>query len=136
MNITLTPISAKATSPAAVDYSEQLARTQETGLSWCWDDSRYNNSETGQLFGFYFHGKKVIVHRILDIQPPTKRLPSWTANVGQQNRNVLLLSDPLCEFSWKEWLELNGPQSKMGTYVCRDLERKRPLLFQFFERNL
>jgi superfamily I DNA/RNA helicase len=97
---------------------------------WCWDDSRYNKAKPNEYFAFYFHGARVVIHKIENVQPPSCRLPSWSRNVGQGDRNVVELSEPLKEIGWTEWQLLNGPESKMGTYTTDDVESSRPLLYE------
>lgn len=46
-----------------------------------------------------------------------------SSNVGQQGRQVLELSNPLKEFSWEEWLALNGPTAKQCTFRTKTAER-------------
>jgi hypothetical protein len=130
--LTITPISKNPKSASNIDYHEQVARV---GHRWCWDDSRYNTANVGEYFAYYFHGIKVVVHKILEVKSPTERLPSWSRNVGQGNRNVLELSDPLCVIPWSTWQEMKGPENKMGTYRT-DLSDKRPLLLEYFRRNI
>jgi hypothetical protein len=74
---------------------------------------------------------RVVIHRILDVKPPSARLPSWSRNVGQGDRNVVELSHPLLEISWIEWQMMNGPESKMGTYTTTDLSYSSPRLYQY-----
>ena len=77
--------------------------------TWCWDDSDPECAATGvpakvgDLFGFYFYGEKVIVHEVVDVADPADRLESWAANIGQTNRNVLILSDPIGIIGWDVW---------------------------------
>lgn len=129
-HLTITPISRDVKSGSYIDYNEQLARVKSNELTWCWDDSRYNKAKENDYFAFYFHGLRVVIHKIKNVKPPSCRLPSWSKNVGQGDRNVLELSDPLKEIGWTEWQLLNGPESKMGTYTTDDLESTRPLLYQ------
>ena len=114
--LTITPISKTKKSNSHVDYNEQIRRVEENSQIWCWDDSRYNNSVKYGYFAFYFHGKRVIIHQIMNIKDPKDRLPSWSKNVGQGSRNVLELSPSLLEITWDEWLSMSGPQNHMGTY--------------------
>ena len=130
MKLVITPISKNPKSPSNVDYAEQVSRI---GHTWCWDDSRHNTANAGEYFAYYFHGKKVVIHRILEVKSPTERLPSWSRNVGQGNRNVLELSDPLLTIPWSKWQELGGPESKQGTYRT-ELFNKRPMLFEYLTR--
>jgi hypothetical protein len=120
-HLTLTPISKDSKSPSYIDYNEQLSRVLHDGFHWCWDDSRYNKSNIGGYFAYYFHGIRVVIHRIMDIKPPA----------GQGHRNVVELSHPLLEISWIEWQLMNGPESKMGTYTTTDLSYSSPQLYQY-----
>jgi hypothetical protein len=131
--LTITPISRDAKSAGNIDYNEQLLRVKNSELNWCWDDSRYNKAKENEYFAFYFHGIRVVIHRIKNVKPPSSRLPSWSKNVGQGDRNVLELSEPLKEIGWIEWQLLNGPESKMGTYTTDNLEYERPLLYQMLK---
>lgn len=127
--LTITPISKDKRSNSYVDYAEQEERN-----NWCWDDSEFNKSEVGQLFVFFFPQKKVVIHRIESIHDPTHRLPSWTKNVGQSNRNVLKLSEKLREFTMDEWQRIGGQMKQQGTYTS-DLRkwRKRDILLPILE---
>ena len=124
--LTITPISKDVKNKACIDYTEQEKRTSIQGYKWCWDDSKYNKARTGEYFAFLFFERRVIIHKIEDVKPPSKRLDSWSSNVGQQDRQVLELSNPLKEFSWEEWLAINGPTAKQCTYTTET--SKRPLL--------
>lgn len=128
--LTLSPISKDVKKKGNIDYNEQLERNKLHNLMWCWDDSKNNNARQNEYFGFMFYGKKVIIHKITAVRDPTHRLPSWSVNVGQTNRNVLELSEPLREISWEEWLLINGPLAKQGTYRAKDLPKDRPMLYE------
>ena len=130
-HLTLSPISRDTKSASYIDYNEQLSRVLHDGFQWCWDDSRYNKAKIEEYFAFYFHGMRVVLHKILDIKPPSARLPSWSRNVGQGDRNVLELSHPMLEITWIEWQLMNGPESKMGTYTTTDLSSSNPRLYQY-----
>jgi hypothetical protein len=127
--LTITPINRDLKSKSNIDFREQWMHTRTGELNWCWDDSFLNTAKTGEYFGFMFYGIKVVIHRIIDIQPPSKRLPSWSSNVGQSDRNVLQLSDPLKEFTWEEWVENDGPMKRQGTYKTQDLSKNRKKLY-------
>ena len=132
-HLTISPISRDTKSASYVDYNEQLERARINKFNWCWDDSRYNKARENEFFGFYFHGTRVVIHRIIGVKPPSARLPSWSKNVGQCDRNVLELSEILKEIGWTEWQMLNGPESKMGTYTTDNLEIDRPLLYEMLK---
>lgn len=135
-HLTLSPISKDIKSPSYVDYNEQLSRVLHDGFQWCWDDSRYNKAKVGEYFAFYFHGMRVVIHQIVDVKPPSARLPSWSRNVGQGDRNVVELSHPMLEISWIEWQLMAGPESKMGTYTTTDLSFSSPRLYQYLSSAL
>lgn len=129
-HLTITPISRDLKSASNIDYHEQIVRVKTNELSWCWDDSRFNKAKANEYFAFYFHGIRIVIHKIKSVKPPSCRLSSWSKNVGQGDRNVLELTEPLKEIGWTEWQLLNGPESKMGTYTTGDLEQERPLLYE------
>jgi hypothetical protein len=79
---------------------------------------------------------RVVIHKIMDVKPPSQRLPSWSKNVGQGDRNILELSEPLIEISWVEWQMLQAPESKMGTYTTCDLSIDRPRLYEYLKNVL
>jgi len=135
-HLTLSPISKDIKSLSYIDYNEQLSRVLHDGFQWCWDDSRYNKAKAGEYFAFYFHGMRVVIHKILDVKPPSERLPSWSKNVGQGDRNVLVLSQPMLEITWIEWQLMGGPESKMGTYTTTDLSYSSPRLYQYLRSVL
>jgi hypothetical protein len=135
-HLTITPISKDIKSPSYIDYNEQLSRVLNEEFQWCWDDSRYNKAKIGDYFAFYFHGMRVVIHKILDVKPPSARLPSWSKNVGQGDRNVVELSHPLLEITWIEWQLIGAPESKMGTYTTSDLSTERPRLYEYLKNSL
>ena len=135
-HLTITPISKDIKSPSYIDYNEQLLRVLNEEFQWCWDDSRYNKAKIGDYFAFYFHGMRVVIHKILDVKPPSARLPSWSKNVGQGDRNVVELSHPLLEITWIEWQLIGAPESKMGTYTTSDLSTERPRLYEYLKNSL
>jgi hypothetical protein len=131
--LTITPINKLLKEKSNIDFRELLERIYTGELNWCWDDGVYNKAKAGEYFAFMFYGKKVIIHKILAVKPPSERLPSWSQNVGQTDRNVLELSEPLKEISWNEWLENDGPLAHLGTYTTCDLSVSRPKLYACFE---
>ncbi len=135
MKITITPIgSTVKNNESLVNYNEQLllANSSEEQI-WRWDDSRFNDAKPGELFAFFFprakkpkFDGKVIVHKIITVQSPAHRLPSWSTWVGQIHRNVLELSKPIKVYTMDEWEQLCGPMKRMGTYQT-DLSGKQLL---------
>ena len=112
--LTITPISANVKSKANIDYGEQLDRISE-GTPLVWDDSRFNQSTPGDLFGFWKYKDQVLIHVVEKVSSPTDRLPSWSSNVGQEDRNVVQLSAEKVVIPWNKWIELDGAKRCMGT---------------------
>ena len=108
--ILITPVarvikSKKSGSPdSRRDYNEQCVRFSR-GQSMCWDDDKHNCTKVGDMFGFYKGSECVEIHRVEAVQDPSHRLPSWSDNVGQQGRNVLMLSCPLYVIPWCDWIK-------------------------------
>lgn len=55
--------------------------------------------------------------KIIKIDKPINRLESWADNIGQSDRNVLYLSNPIITISWPEWLELTGLKKFQKKYL-------------------
>jgi len=108
--ILITPVakvikSKKSGSPdSRRDYDEQCVRFMR-GQPMCWDDDKHNGTKIGDVFGFYKGGDCVELHRVEAVHDPSHRLPSWSNNVGQSGRNVLMLSPPLCVVPWCDWVK-------------------------------
>jgi hypothetical protein len=113
-NLVITPISADKKNKAHIDYEEQERRLQQ-GEPLLWDDSRFNQSEVGDLFGFWMYNDQVRIHVVEVVSDPINRPPSWSSNVGQGSRNVVQLSDRCVIMSWSKWIELDGAKRCMGT---------------------
>jgi hypothetical protein len=131
--LTITPISKDVKNKGCIDYKEQEKRTSKNVHKWCWDDSKYNKAKTGEYFAFLFFERRVIIHKIENIKPPSERLDSWMPNVTQRNRQVLELSKPLKELSWREWLELGGLLCKQVTYTTNTMLKMPPLYQMLME---
>jgi hypothetical protein len=77
--------------PISLTHNKQLERYNEMARSktYRWKGT---NSKRGDLFGFYFYGKFIRIHEIMDCQ------------------DLLILTQQLIEISWEEWVYLNGPR--------------------------
>ena len=108
------------------DYLEQCNRKCQ-GLPLCWDDSKNNTASVGDLFGFWHHNNGVEIHQIKAVHSPLHRLDTWSDNVGQGDRNVIMLSPMICKIPWDIWFpedKLGGAQRCMGTTsVLSNLDR-------------
>jgi len=115
----ITPITTKS----RPDYNEQMERIKANDLH-LWDDSVKNNSEIGDYFGYVVNGSigKIDIYKIIDISSPKDRLISWSNNVGQENRNVITLSQK-CYYSgtlkeYKEILNYKDNWNSQGTQAA------------------
>jgi|688.fasta_scaffold573192_1 hypothetical protein len=129
--LVLTPINKNKKSKSNIDYREQLERVSSGEFIWCWDDSQFNNANVGEYFGFYFYGIKVVIHKITAVKETNERLPSWSSNVGQGNRKVIELTEPIEVIDWKTWISIRGAKRCMGTYKTTNLLKNHPLLYYY-----
>jgi len=110
-----TPINKLIKSASNKDYQEQQERARRN-MQLMWDDAKGNPTKTvGGAFAFVQNGIKAEFHIIEKICPPTERLESWSANVGQGDRKVLMLSTCVKTVTWEEWLALECPKKVQGT---------------------
>ena len=121
--LVITPISSKIKKKQGVpcartDYNEQLERNKPIlngNMFFVWDDGPLNLAKVGDYFVFWDHSGEVregtnsvwvgghfIFHRIMEVHLPEHRLPSWSPNVGQTDRNVLALSPPITRLTFAE----------------------------------
>jgi len=82
----LTLFSISLTHNKQLDKYNEMARLK----TYRWKSSQ--NHKKGELFGFYFYGKFIRIHEIID------------------SNELLILTQQLIEISWDEWLHLNGPK--------------------------
>ena len=110
-----TPINKNHKSTSNRDYREQGIRLAK-GQQLMWDDAKGNpTKQVGGYFAFVHNGVRITFHVVTSISPPSLRLPTWSANVGQTDRNALFLSDPFHTMSWDQWLSLGAPKKIQGT---------------------
>ena len=102
------------------DWEEQQSRGENFD-QMMWDDSTFNKSKVGDVLIVWRHQKGVTFHRIEAIHPPNKRLPSWSNNVGQTDRQVLYISSEFARMNWDEWSSYGGHQRCMGTAPVRTI---------------
>ena len=117
--IVVTPINQDKKSNSNIDFREQLNRKDE-GEEIMWDDTSGNKQQVGGLFVFQKNKTSkqegcVQIHRVEKVYNPEHRLESWYKNVGQHNRNVLVLSNEFIKLDWNKWMELGGPKKIQGT---------------------
>lgn len=111
----VTPINKNYNSKSNRDYREQKKRST-LDLQIMWDDAKANPTKhCGGCFAFVRNGQDATFHVITNILDPSKRLSSWSDNVGQTDRNVLYLSPPIFVLPWSQWLSLGCPSKIQGT---------------------
>lgn len=134
--LVISPINKSTRSKSHIDYMEQMQRS-ENDLPIFWDDSRFNStSASGGIFGFVKNNVCVEIHQIKRKMDSCNRLPSWSGNVGHQNRNVLQLSEKLMTIDWNKWVSLGGPKRVQGTAnVVGSKEIIIDYIKSHFERN-
>jgi hypothetical protein len=133
---------AKGTPDSNRDYEEQLSLVGK-GADWHWDDScpadsrgkKRTPAKVNDLFGFYFHKKRVVIHKVTAIHDASKRMPSWGKNIGQGNRKVLALSAIYITIPWKEWIELAGAKKCQGTYNVDFKKGKNNKMYNAVQNN-
>ena len=120
----VTPV-AKTYKPAGAgpcsrrDYEEQQVRGQ-TGQQRMWDDAKGNPTKSpGGMFVFVENDVCAHVHIITGIAATSDRLPTWANNVGQRDRNVLYLSEPICTIPWSVW----SGEYAITPWRCRGTQR-------------
>ena len=96
------------------DWDEQIARESE-GKQLMWDDSRFNNSEVGDILLVWHHEQGVSCHEITGVKLPSERLSTWSDNVGQTDRNVIEIGSAFSTIPWHLWLTIGGHKRCMGT---------------------
>ena len=80
-----------------------------------WDDSKHNKSKKGDIIAIWKYEKGVSFHHIEKVENMQSRSESWSQNVGQTDRNVILLSPEFSYFKWDKWIEMGGHKRCMGT---------------------
>jgi hypothetical protein len=110
----VTPINKNIKSKSNVDYNEQLSRESD-GKQVMWDDTKWNKAQIGEWFGFVQNGRMVTFRIVESIHPVEERLPSWSSNVGQGDRQVLYLGPIVRTMIWEDWVFYGGPKKVQGT---------------------
>lgn len=82
----LTLSSISLTSNKHLNKYNEMTRSK----TYRWSSSQ--NHKNGDLFGFYFYGKFIRIHEIIECN------------------DILILTQQLIEISWSDWLSLNGPK--------------------------
>jgi hypothetical protein len=141
-NMVMTPINKNIKSRSNRDYQEQMERIK-TGKQHVWDDSKDNLAIPGDLFAYVENCTKinenektngcVRIYRITNVLKPTHRLPTWSDNVGQGDRNVVeLSSEEIYKGSMKLFKECMGYSEKYNLQGTRYI--KNNSLEIYFDR--
>ena len=113
------------------DWDEQVSRGANF-VQMMWDDSTFNKSRVGDVLIVWHHQKGVTFHHIEAIHPPNQRLPSWSNNVGQTDRQVLYISSEFARMNWDEWSSHDAHQRCMGTTPVKTIA---PALNDILNKN-
>jgi hypothetical protein len=93
-----------------------------------WDDPQ-NKLKKGDFLLFYCWGKRVEIHKIIDIKGSEERRKHWKKN---SERNVICLSPLLHTYSFGEFALFDPPYKEYGkgakNYIVRKLDGERPKL--------
>ena len=120
-NLVITPIRksyiSKGPCPRS-DWEEQEER-EANGQQMMWDDSKYNISKVGDILCVWHHNVSVTCHLITAVKYPSDRLPSWSRNVGQSDRNVIEIDRAFTTIPWHTWLFIGGHKRCMGTSAIK-----------------
>ncbi len=143
-----TPVAMGVKSASRRDWNEQVQRRKE-GKKHVWDDSSTNRASKGDLFAYVENSVKIGENKksegwievfvIQEVYSPDFRLPTWSENVGQGNRNVVELSpEPIYVGSMVEWKEqlgyaerycvqgtINIKHSKIAGYLGKIMQTKK-----------
>jgi hypothetical protein len=123
-NIYITPIAktykTKEGQPCSRgDWEEQISRSVN-GSPLVWDGPPLTHVQPriGDLMVVWKHKKHVTIYGITDVRPPSDRLPTWSMNIGQSERQVLTLENPRV-IGWDSWIALGGASRCMGTSIVK-----------------
>lgn len=104
------------------DYQQQQLRTNsilDGDQFHCWDDHGTNSPPTqiGDYFAFYFHGKYLEFHKVIDVLTIDDRLCYWNSD-SHHSRRRLNLSPRLFTIPWDTWVSpcIGGLRSCRRTY--------------------
>ena len=123
--LTIAPISKDINNLGHIDFTrEQENVSKDPTAQWRWDDCKFNKATVGEYFAFYHHTSHLTIHKIVNVLSHEYRPIEWST----RTRNLLVLSKPLCIIPWTEWIELNGPQTRMGTYTTANLKTRYRLV--------
>ena len=130
----LTPISKDG--KTRKDYEEQMSRVN-SGEIHMWDDSHRNKSKPGDYFGYVENQIRIgntdfrtegqlSIYKIEAVCSPEHRLSSWCDNVGQGDRNVIILSKK-CYYtgSISEFKEITGYSEKWNSQGTANVLQKK-----------
>jgi hypothetical protein len=89
--LTLTLSSISLTHNKQLDKYNEMSRLKTYRWNCSQSQTRTQSYKKGELFGFYFYGKFIRIHEIIEVN------------------DVLILTQQLIEISWDEWISLKGP---------------------------
>ena len=94
---------------ARTDYEREMLNARGSAdYEITWDDAKGNpTTHPGGIFGFTHLHDRVDWYIVTKILPASERQEGWSDHVGHRGRNVLVLSEKLCEMSWETFASLS-----------------------------
>lgn len=143
-NMILTPIAQGKNTHSNRDYNHQIIR-RRNGKMHVWDDSKENKALPGDLFAYVENSITIApgiktegnieIFKILNVYPTEFRLPEWSDNVGQGDRNVVELSrNPIFKGTFKDFKESLGYSDRYNLQGTRYISSKQ--LINYYENIL
>ena len=132
-NIVLSPINKNKKSKSYIDYINELEFEKNTN-EMRWDDTSKNLTKIpGGLFGFVHNYNKIEFCLVISIGSLNHRRETWRKNIGQNSRNVIILSPIIKTINWKDWLSIGGHKKVQGT---TQLKTNKNQIFKFITKDL
>lgn len=131
-NIVLSPINKNKNSKSHIDYLNELEFEKNT-IEMRWDDTSKNLTKIpGGLFGFVHNYNKIEFCLVTGIGSLDKRRETWRKNIGQNTRNVLILSPIIKTINWNQWINIGGHKKVQGTTL---LKTNKEEIFDFITKD-
>ena len=101
------------------DWEEQELREQKhEPVMWDGPPLKITQPRVNDIMSIWKYQDHVIIYKITDVYSSKCRLPSWSMNIGQRDRQVVYLQK-LMVIGWETWIKLGGPPRCMGTTILK-----------------
>jgi hypothetical protein len=138
-NIFITPIAKeykKTGEPCSKrDWEEQIQRGKDN-KQIMWDGPALNRTQPipGDLMAIWFHQKGIHLYEIIQVLHPSSRLPTWSTNIGQSERHVVYLDNPI-KISWDDWISMGGFKRCMGTTSFSETNQAKYTILEYWKSS-